>query len=140
MGRPPCCRRIAGKPIAAVFNPAGIPVREVEGVVMSLDEFEALRLADLEGLYQEQAAGRMGVSRPTFGRILESAHRKVAEVLVRGAALRIEGGPVVERGEGPRRCPRCASVWTGSCGCPHCRRRGDAATGTRRAPREETGK
>jgi len=61
---------------------------------MSLDEFEALRLADLEGLYQEQAALRMNVSRPTFGRIIDSAHRKVAEVLVHGKALRIEGGPV----------------------------------------------
>ena len=139
MGRPTCYRRIAGKPIAALFNPAGIPARDMEGVVMTLDEFEALRLADLEGLYQEQAAKRMGVSRPTFGRILESAHRKVAEALVRGAALRIEGGAVVESGGGPRRCPRCASFWVGACGCPRCRR-GAAATGARRAPGEETGK
>ena len=57
---------------------------------MGLDEFEAIRLADLEGLYQEQAADRMGISRATFGRILESAHRKVAEVLAGGRCLRLE--------------------------------------------------
>ena len=61
---------------------------------MTLDEFEAIRLADLEGLYQEQAAETMSVSRPTFSRIVESAHRKIADVLVHGKALRIEGGPV----------------------------------------------
>ncbi len=61
---------------------------------MSLDEYEAIRLADLEGLYQEQAASRMNISRQTFGRIIESAHRKVADVLVNGKALKIEGGDV----------------------------------------------
>jgi len=80
--------------MASIFRPAGIPARFLDQVVLTLDEFEALRLADLEGLYQEQAALRMEVSRPTFGRILEVAHRKVAEALVGGKALRIEGGPV----------------------------------------------
>jgi predicted DNA-binding protein (UPF0251 family) len=61
---------------------------------MTLDELEALRLADLLGLYHEEAAGRMGVSRATFGRIVERARRKSAEALVEGKALRIEGGPV----------------------------------------------
>lgn len=69
-------------------------MHEIDVVVMTLDEFEALRLADLVGLYQEQAAEEMGVSRPTFSRIVESAHRKVADALVHGKALRIEGGPV----------------------------------------------
>ena len=67
---------------------------ELEVVVMTLDEFEALRLSDLEGLYQEQAAAQMNVSRATFGRILRSAHRKVADAIVHGKAMRIEGGPV----------------------------------------------
>jgi hypothetical protein len=57
-----------------------------------LDELEAIRLADLEGLYHEQGAERMGVSRATFGRILEGARRKIAGVLVQGQALRIEFG------------------------------------------------
>jgi uncharacterized protein len=69
---------------------------------MALDEFEAMRLADLEGLYQEQAAERMNVSRTTFSRIIDSAHRKMADALVHGKALRIEGGPV--QVEGHRCC------------------------------------
>jgi len=92
--RPFCSRRIAGSPAAAIFKPIGIPVRELEEVVMTLDEFEAMRLADLEGLYQEQAAERMNVSRPTFSRIVDAARRKTADALVHGKALRIEGGPV----------------------------------------------
>jgi predicted DNA-binding protein (UPF0251 family) len=75
---------------------------ELEEVVMALDEFEAMRLADLDGLYQEQAAEQMRVSRTTFSRIIDSAHRKVADALVHGKALRIEGGPV--RVEGRRCC------------------------------------
>jgi uncharacterized protein len=94
VSRPHCCRLVAGEPSVAVFKPAGRPACEIESIGMTLDELEALRLADLEGLYQEDAAARMGVSRTTFGRIIESAHRKVAEALVRGKALRIEGGPV----------------------------------------------
>jgi len=92
--RPQCCRRVAGQPGASVFKPIGIPVRLLDEVVMTLDEFEAIRLADLEGLYQESAAAQMGVSRPTFSRIAAEAHRKVADAIVHGKALRIEGGPV----------------------------------------------
>ncbi len=92
--RPSSCRLVSGTPGAVFFKPAGIPTRELTEVVMSLDEFEAIRLADREGLYQEEAAGRMGVSRTTFGRILESARRKVAEVLAGGRCLRLEGGHV----------------------------------------------
>lgn len=94
MVRPHSCRKISGKPVAGVFKPAGIPARDLDFLVLTLDEFEALKLADLEGKYQEEAAGMMHVSRPTFGRIIESAHRKIAEALVFGKALRIEGGPV----------------------------------------------
>jgi hypothetical protein len=92
---------------------------------MTLDEFEALRLADLEGRYQEQAAERMGVSRSTFGRIVDSAHRKVAEVLIEGKALRIQGGPVHTEPQGRFRCRSCALPWAGEAGgagpCPRCR-------------------
>ncbi len=103
MPRPFCPRRIAGRPVAAVFKPAGVPMRELEEVVLTLDEFEALRLADLDGLYQEKAAEQMNVSRPTFSRVIDSAHRKLADALVHGKALRIEGGPVEF---GRRRCCR----------------------------------
>lgn len=105
MPRPRCCRRITGPPAAPLFKPAGVPASALAVVEMTLDEFEALRLADLEGLYQETAAARMGVSRATFGRILDAAHRKVAEALVEGRALRIEGGPVDWPPRGRFRCP-----------------------------------
>ncbi len=103
MPRPFCRRRIAGTPAASIFKPAGIPMLGIEETVMSLDEFEAIRLADLDGLYQEKAAAQMNVSRPTFGRILDAAHRKMADAIVHGKALRIEGGPVLRSG---RRCCR----------------------------------
>lgn len=76
---------------------------------MTLDEFEAIKLADHEGLYQEQAALRMGVSRPTFGRIVTSARRKVADALVGGKALRIEGGVIASAVR--TRCDACHSEW-----------------------------
>ena len=103
MPRPFCPRRIAGWPSAKVFKPAGVSMRELDEVIMTLDEFEALRLADLDGLYQEQAAEKMKISRPTFSRIVDSARRKVADALVHGKALRIEGGPIHQ---GVRRCCR----------------------------------
>jgi len=108
--RPQKCRKIAFQPDVVYFKPAGIPVRELEEITLSLDEMEAVRLADLEGLYQEEAAGRMNVSRQTFANILASAHGKIAESLVFGKALRIWGGnihigqPDAEEGRG--RCGR----------------------------------
>jgi predicted DNA-binding protein (UPF0251 family) len=87
-------RRISGRPAAPVFKPAGVRLRDLEVQVLALDEFEAIRLADLESCYHELAAEKMRVSRPTFTRILDAAHRKLADALVHGKALRIEGGPV----------------------------------------------
>jgi hypothetical protein len=76
------------------FKPRGIPLDRLEQVILKLDEWEALRLADWEGLYQEEAARRMGISRQTFGNIIESAHKKIADVLLHAKALKIEGGEV----------------------------------------------
>jgi len=101
MPRPHCRRRIAGQPAVPLYKPQGVPLQALEVVEMTLDEFEALRLADLDGMYQEDAAAGMGVSRATFGRIIEAAHRKLADVLVHGKALRIGGGPVTQT---ERRC------------------------------------
>ena len=64
-------------------------MRELEEVVINEDEMEALRLADLEGLYHEEAAERMEVSRQTFGRIISAARKKTAEALLMGKAIRI---------------------------------------------------
>ena len=70
---------------------------ELEEVCLSLDEVEALRLCDYEGKYHERAALEMGISRATFGRIVNEARRKVAEALIRGKALKIETGEVHEK-------------------------------------------
>ena len=103
MSRPLNERRVGCRVPARAFKPAGVPGRKLEEVVISLDEAESIRLADLEGLYQEAAAMRMAVSRQTFGRIVEAARRKVADALINGKLLRIEGGEVVihEEGEKP---------------------------------------
>ena len=84
------------------MKPAGVPVRELEEVILGFDEAEALRLADLEGLYQEAAARSMGVSRQTFGRIIETARRKTADAILNGKALRIDGGAITIEEEGAR--------------------------------------
>lgn len=102
MPRPCCCRRIGFMPSTVYFKPAGVPLTELTEVTLTLDEVEALRLADLDGLYQEQAGKRMKVSRATFGRIVEQARRKVADALLHGKALRLEGGTVAMSGESNR--------------------------------------
>lgn len=92
MPRPPKCRRVESLPDVTYFKPAGIPLRALEEMRLSVEEAEAIRLKDLEGLEQEQGAERMKVSRPTFQRILASARQKVADALLNGKAIRIEGG------------------------------------------------
>jgi len=94
MTRPKYCRKIGGIPDINYYKPKGIPASQLEEVVLTLDEFEAIKLADSEGLYQEEAAAGMGISRQTFGRIIDSAHRKIADVLIHGKALKIAGGEV----------------------------------------------
>lgn len=90
MPRPKKYRCIKCKPDATYFKPRGIPLVELEEISVTMDELEALRLADYDGLYHEDAAKRMKISRQTFGRILNEARRKVAECLLKGKALKIE--------------------------------------------------
>jgi len=105
MPRPWRLRHVAERPVIRGFKPMRIPMTELEILSLQLDELEALRLADKEGLYQEEAAERMGVSRVTFGRILQRAHAKVADALLEGKALIIGEGPVqLGSGEGEN-CP-----------------------------------
>lgn len=92
MVRPRKCRQVRCEPGATYFKPRGVPLRACGEVALAVEELEALRLKDLESLDQETAALRMGVSRPTFHRVLREAHAKVAEALVEGRALRIGGG------------------------------------------------
>jgi predicted DNA-binding protein (UPF0251 family) len=108
------CRRICFAPDIRLFKPAGVPTRYLEEVTLSMDELEALRLVDLDGRYQDGAAMSMGVSRPTLSRIVAEGRRKVAEALVQGKALRVEGGEVrVDTGRESRpiaeRCARRGS-------------------------------
>lgn len=94
MPRPKCHRHVCGIPDKNYFKPRGIPAVDLEEIVLHLDEFEAIRLADYKQLYQEEAAARMNISRQTFGRIIEGAHKKIADFLIHGKALKIEGDEV----------------------------------------------
>lgn len=90
MPRKKCFRHVESDPNVTYYKPAGIPLKEMEQVVLNIDEYEAIRLADLVGMYQEEAAKSMKVSRQTFGRILTEAHSKIANALVNGKAIKIE--------------------------------------------------
>lgn len=92
MPRPPKRRRVEFLPEVTYFKPAGIPMRELDEVVLTVEELEAIRLKDLCDLEQHACAERMDVSRPTFQRVLSSARAKIAEGLVTGKAIRVEGG------------------------------------------------
>lgn len=94
MPRPCRCRRIRCKPDTNYFKPRGIPLDKLEEVNLGLDELEAIRLADFSGLYQEDAAKKMDISRQTFGNIINTAHKKIADVLLNAKALKIDGGQV----------------------------------------------
>jgi uncharacterized protein len=126
MPRPQKCRKLAFLPGVTYYKPAGIPMRYLEEIRISFDEFEAIRLKDLEGLEQEQGAEKMEISRPTFQRILSSARKKLADALCNGKALRVEGGnfelmkrkfrcckghewEMKSTGELPLVCPTCST-------------------------------
>jgi uncharacterized protein len=94
MARPCRCRRIRCNPDTNYFKPRGIPIGMLEEINLTLDELEAVRLADLEEMYQEDAAKKMAISRQTFGNIINSAHKKIADALLNAKALKIEGGTV----------------------------------------------
>ena len=127
MARPKNFRRVAGPPDCTLFKPAGVSAGTLEQLLLTIDELEAIRLADQEGLYQEAAARHMNVSRPTFGRILESARHKVATVLIEGKALRIEGGEITMSEKRTFHCSECKHGWELPCGpgrpseCPECK-------------------
>ena len=93
MPRPRLRRRIRGNPEVTYFKPAGIRMFELEESVMNADEFEAIRLKDALGLEQGDAANKMGISQPTFHRLLLSARKKLADAVVNGKAIRIEWKP-----------------------------------------------
>ncbi len=115
MPRPFNRRRVGQMPACTYYKPRGIPLSTLEQVNLTVDEIEAIRLVDLDGFYQADAAEKMNISRQTLGRILESARKKIADALVKGKALSIQGGqfeltenlpapmPPGQRGRGRRR-------------------------------------
>ena len=127
MPRRKCCRRVMNEPTCTLFKPAGIPARMLEQVSLTVDELEALRLADYEGLYHEQAAGMMNVSRQTFGRIVSEARSKVATALIEDKALKIGGG-VFEVDDNECPMPEHVGQRAGRRGCVH-KSGHDAGTG-----------
>ncbi len=100
MPRPRKRRRVGIEPSITYFKPSGIPASSLEEVVLSIEEYEALRLADLKGLSQEEAAKQMGISQPTFYRLLSSARHKVSDSIINGKAIKIEGGNYMVVGQG----------------------------------------
>ncbi len=86
------CRRVGFEPRVGYFKPAGIPKSQLQEAIISVDEYEAVRLKDLEGVEQTEAAERMGISQPTFHRLVLSARKKIADSIVNGKSLKIEGG------------------------------------------------
>jgi len=136
-GRPKRKRLIRFLPEINYFKPAGIPLKDLSEVILSLDEVEAIRLAELENLDQEEAANKMKISRITFQRILHQAHKKIAESLIYGKAIKMKGGeytmpnldgtgpqgqgPMTGRGRGRRvQAPRQGLGGTAECVCPKC--------------------
>jgi len=90
MTRPKMCRRISFKPRAHYFKPQGIPMHQLDEVVLTKEEMESIKLKDYDNLEQTQAAKKMNTSQSTFQRILISARIKIAKAVVEGNALKIE--------------------------------------------------
>lgn len=130
MARPTKWRKIEHVPVIPYFVPSETEVEELPENILKLEELEAIRLKDLEGLEQGECAERMEVSRPTFQRILLSAREKVADSLIHGKMIRIEGGNFT-RNICPIICKDCGKEWkesfenleaikNGKYVCPNC--------------------
>lgn len=128
MPRPFKCRLIRGKTTCEGFKPVGTPGRSLDVIELGLDELEAIRLADMEGWYHDEAAQQMGVSRPTFGRLIERARHKVATALLGSKMLVFKGGPVMTRDSRRFECAHCGAAFEVPYGtdrptiCPSCQR------------------
>jgi len=107
------------------FKPQGIPMHSLNTVCMTVDEYEAIRLSDYKKLKHEEAARQMNISRPTFTRLLESAHNKTSDAIVNGKAVRIEGGDFNFLGK-RYSCRKCGFYWNiekyagSDLSCPNC--------------------
>jgi predicted DNA-binding protein (UPF0251 family) len=125
LGRHKIKRLIQYNPEVTYFKPAGIPLKFLQEENLTLDEVEAVRLHDLEGLDQEESSQKMKVSRVTFLRIIHSAHSKIAKALIYGKALSLKGGdytmPIFNSGrQFGRGFGRGRRFGTTECVCPNC--------------------
>ncbi|MDP3997532.1 MAG: DUF134 domain-containing protein [bacterium] len=98
MPRPKSPRCLNFSPDVYYFKPRGIPLRELEEVVLLADEVEAVKLHDADGLEQIAAAEKMNISQPTFARTLDAAYKKIADALINGKAIRIENISDIRKG------------------------------------------
>ena len=128
MTRPRKERTVKEPPLFQQFKPAGIPARMLQRIIISVDEYEALRLADYEKMEHKQAADEMDISRPTFTRLIDNARKNIAKAIIEGKEIFIEGGSVdfqynifqclncrhiiqVKFGEKlPEKCPECENT------------------------------
>lgn len=130
MPRPRIRRRISFMPEVTYFKPAGVRMTDLDEVVLTVDEYEAVKLIDLEGIEQSKAGQQMKISQPTLSRLLKSARKKLSEAIIKGKAIKIQGGnyKMVQsrgRGLGLGRGPggRMGGVAAGPggvCKCPKC--------------------
>ena len=129
MVRPQKERRVAFKPEISYFKPRGIPMFDLEEVCLTVDQREAIRLSDLLGMSHEEAGRHMGVSRATFGRIIQRARQTVADALINGKAINVEGGNyrIVTQNR-IFKCNGCNHLWEEEKGtgrpqqCPVCKK------------------
>lgn len=113
MARPEKGRKTRCNPAAYYFKPQGIPLGVLEEIRLEVDELEAIRLADMNELFQEQAAEKMKVSRATFGRIIMRAHKKIAEAIIHGKAIRISDNLSISIKEKSKQfCENCGKKFT----------------------------
>ena len=129
MVRPQKSRLVDIDPRINYFKPRGVPMRELEQVQLTVDELESLRLADFLGMSHEEAGRQMAVSRATFGRIVEQARKTVADALIHGKAINVEGGNYERVDPSANRvflCDSCQQRWEEPPGtgrpkaCPSC--------------------
>ena len=90
MSRPCKKRRLVSKPNVFYFKPAGIQKKDLKEINMNHEEFEALKLIDLEKIPQSEAGKKMNISQPTLSRILQSSRNKIANAIINGKAIKIE--------------------------------------------------
>ncbi len=130
MPRPFRTRRVRFQPGITHFKPAGIRLSDMDEIVLTMEEFESIRLKDFENLDQTKAAKKMNISQPTFARLIDIARKKIADALVNGKAIRIQGGTYkmvqpkgMGRGQGRgrgRMSGGFAAGPGGNCRCPKC--------------------